>query len=298
MDSVRTPDERFDGLPGYPWAANYRDWEGLRLAHVDEQPTAPTRDGETIVLLHGEPTWSYLWRKVMPPLIEAGHRCIAPDLPGFGRSEKPTDMDWYSYDRHTAAIESLFSDLDLSDVTLVVHDWGGPIGLRVAAQNPERIARLVVMDTGVFTGYQRMSDAWKAFRDFVERTEDLPIGFLVKGACASEPPDEVIAAYEAPFPSPESKAGARAFPLMLATTPDAPGAEAGRDALAALEASSPPALVLWADSDPIITPKMGARLAEKIGWPEPEIIADASHFLQEDQGEQIGRRIAEWLAAS
>ena len=125
----------------------------------------------------------------------------------------------------------------------MVHDWGGPIGLRVTAENPERIARLVVMDTGVFTGHQKMSDAWKAFRDFVERTEDLPIGFLVKGACASEPPEEVIAAYEAPFPSPESKAGARAFPLMLATTPDAPGAAAGREALEKLQASSPPALL-------------------------------------------------------
>ena len=294
-DVFRTPDERFAGLPEFPWEPRYRDWDRLRLAHVDEGGGG---GGETIVLLHGEPTWSYLWRKVMPPLLEAGHRCIAPDLPGFGRSDKPTDMDWYSYDRHTEAVESLFAELDLGDVTLVVHDWGGPIGLRVAAQNPERVARLVVMDTGVFTGHQKMSDAWKAFRDFVERTEDLPVGFLVKGACASELPEDVVAAYEAPFPNPESKAGARAFPLMLATTPDAPGAAAGRAALETLQASSPPALVLWADSDPILTPGMGARLAEKIGWPEPEPIPDASHFLQEDQGEMIGRRIAEWLAAS
>jgi haloalkane dehalogenase len=296
-DVFRTPDERFDGLPGYPWDAHYREWEGMRLAHVDERPAQPGDDGgETIVLLHGEPTWSYLWRKVMPPLLDAGHRCIAPDLPGFGRSDKPTDMGWYSYDRHTAAVRALFDDLDLDDVTLVVHDWGGPIGLRLTAENPERISRLVVMDTGVFTGYQRMSDAWKAFRDFVERTEDLPVGFLVKGACASEPGDDVVAAYEAPFPTPESKAGTRAFPLMLATPPNPPCPPPVPEALERLEASSPPALVLWADSDPIITTKMGARLAEKIGWPEPEIIPDASHFLQEDQGEMIGRRIAEWLA--
>ena len=293
-DVFRTPDERFEGLPGLEWEPEYREWEGMRLAHLDEGGEG----GETVVMLHGEPTWSYLWRKVMPPLLDAGHRCIAPDLPGFGRSDKPTDMGWYSYDRHTAAVAGLFERLDLRDVTLVVHDWGGPIGLRYAAENPDRIARLVVMDTGVFTGHQKMSDAWIAFRDFVQRTEDLPVGFLVKGACAIEPPEDVVAAYEAPFPTPESKAGARAFPLMLATTPDAPGAEAGRNALEKLEASSPPALVLWADSDPIITPMMGARLAEKIGWPEPEPISDASHFLQEDQGEQIGRRIAEWLAAS
>ena len=297
-DAFRTPDERFEGLPDFPWQPSYRDWDGLRLAHLDERDPAHPGDGETVVLLHGEPTWSYLWRKVMPPLLDAGHRCIAPDLPGFGRSEKPTELEWYSYDRHTEAIASLFEELDLGDVTLVVHDWGGPIGLRVAAEHPDRIARLVVMDTGIFTGYQKMTDAWKAFRDFVGRTEDLPIGMLVRGACANDPGDEVIAAYEAPFPSPESKAGARAFPLMLATTPDAPGAEAGRNALDALERSSPPALVLWADSDPILTPKMGARLAEKLGWPEPVPIPNASHFLQEDQGKMIGERIAAWLAAS
>lgn len=295
-DAVRTPDERFEGLPDFPWQPHYRDWEGLRLAHLDERPAQP--DGVTTVLLHGEPTWSYLWRKVMAPLAEAGHRCVAPDLPGFGRSDKPTDLDWYSYDRHTAAVTSLFEDLDLSGVTLVVHDWGGMIGLRVAAEQPDLVSRLVVMDTGIVTGHQRMTDAWKAFRDFVERTEDLPIGMLIQGACASEVPEEVIAAYEAPFPSPESKAGARAFPLLLATSPDAPGAEAGRESLAALERSSPPALVLWADSDPILPLSTGGRLAERLGWPEPEPIPDASHFLQEDQGELIGRRIAEWLGSS
>ncbi len=292
MDFFRTPDERFDGLPGCPWEPRYREWEGLRLAYLDEGGDG---DGETIVLLHGEPTWSYLWRKVMAPLLDAGHRCIAPDLPGFGRSDKPTDIEWYTYDRHAEAVASLLDELDLTGVTLVLHDWGGPIGLRIV---DERVTRLVVMDTGIFTGHQKMSDAWHAFRDFVERTEDLPIGMLVRGACVNEPPDDVIAAYEAPFPTPESKAGARAFPLMLPLHPDAPAAEAGRNALDALQTYSPPALVLWADSDPIITPKMGARLAEKLGWPEPEPVPNASHFLQEDQGEMIGRRIAEWLAAS
>jgi haloalkane dehalogenase len=289
----RTPEERFEELPDFPWESRYRQWEGLRLAHLE------VGDGEEpVVLLHGEPTWSYLWRKVMALLLDAGHRCVAPDLPGFGRSDKPTDIDWYSYDRHTEAVASLFEELDLRGVTLVMHDWGGPIGLRIAAEHPDRIERLVVMDTGIFTGQQRMTDAWKAFRDFVERTEDLPIGMLIQGATVSDLPEAVVAAYESPFPNPASKAGARAFPLMLATTPDAPGAEAGRRALAALEGSSPQALVLWADSDPILTPKMGARLAEKLGWPEPEPVPNASHFLQEDQGELIGRRIAEWLASS
>lgn len=290
----RTPDERFAGLPDFDWEPSYRDWDGLRLAHLDESPAGGGNGA--VVLLHGEPTWSFLWRKVIAGLVDAGHRCVAPDLPGFGRSDKPTDVAWYSYDRHTAAIAALLETLELRDVTLVLHDWGGPIGLRVAAENPDRIGRLVVTDTGIFTGHQRMSEAWIAFRDFVERTENLPISMLVRGACASDPGAEVAAAYDAPFPTPESKAGARAFPLMLATNPDAPGAKEGRDALAALEASSPPALVLWADSDPILTPKMGARLSAKLGWPEPEIIPAASHFLQEDQGELIGQRIVEWLA--
>ena len=297
-DAARTPDERFKGLPDFPWQPRYRDWQGLRLAHLDEGSADGGDGAATVVLLHGEPTWSYLWRKVMPPLLEAGHRCVAPDLPGFGRSDKPSELGWYSFDRHTDAVASLFEELDLSRVTLVVHDWGGMIGLRIAAEHPDLVARLVVMDTGIVTGHQPMTDAWKAFRDFVERTEDLPIGMLIQGACASDVPDQVIAAYEAPFPSPESKAGARAFPLMLATTPDAPGAEAGRRTLAALEGSSPPTLVLWADSDPILPPSTGARLAERLGWPEPEPIPGASHFLQEDQGELIGRRIAAWLESS
>jgi haloalkane dehalogenase len=288
----RTPEECFASLPDYPWEPRYRDWDGLRLAHLDEG------EGEPIVLLHGEPTWSYLWRKVIPPLLEARHRCVAPDLPGFGRSDKPTAIDWYSYDRHTDAVADLFQALDLRGATLVLHDWGGPIGLRVAAENPERIARLVVMDTGFFTGHQRMSEAWLTFRDFVARTEDLPISLLVRRACKADPGDEVAAAYDAPFPTPESKAGARAFPAILPTEPDAPGAEAGQRTLDALRGASPPALLLWADSDPVLPPEVGRQVSAAVGWPEPEPIADASHFLQEDQGERIGRRIAAWLAGS
>ena len=292
VDVHRTPEDRFEGLPDFPWEPHYREWEGLRLAHLDEG------QGEPIVLLHGEPTWSFLWRKVMPPLIEAGHRCIAPDLPGFGRSDKPTDFDWYSYARHTQAVSDLLSDLDVRDATFVVHDWGGPIGFRVAVEAPERCSRFVVMDTGIFTGHQKMADAWLAFRDFVERTEDLPISMLVRRACATEPGEAVAAAYDAPFPETSAKAGARAFPLMLPTTPDAPGAEAGQRVAEALEADERQALVLWADSDPVLPPEVGARLAERLGWPHPEEIANASHFLQEDQGARIGSRIAEWLAAT
>src|SRR6186713_2204421 len=228
MDVYRTPDERFEGLPGFDFQPHYREADGLRLAHVDEG------EGPPVVFFHGEPTWSYLWRKVIPPVRDAGFRCIAPDYAGFGRSDKPTDFGWYSYDRHTEIAATLFSDLDLRDATVVVHDWGGPIGLRCAVEHPDRVSRIVIMDTGLFTGEQPMSDAWHAFRDFVERTEDLPISMLVRWGCHTDPGDEVAAAYDAPFPSVAAKAGARAFPGLIPQTPDAPGAAEGRRVLEAL----------------------------------------------------------------
>ncbi|MDQ2674680.1 MAG: haloalkane dehalogenase, partial [Chloroflexota bacterium] len=244
---------------------------------------------------HGEPTWSFLWRKVMPPVLDAGYRCIAPDLPGFGRSDKPTDLGWYTYDRHVEAMSALTEDLDLRDAVAVVHDWGGPIGLRLATEHADRFSALVVMDTGVFTGHQPMTEAWQAFRDFVERTEDLPISMLVSGATARDMDPEAVAAYDAPFPVPESKAGARAFPLLIPTTPDMPGAAEGSRVLEALGRDERPKLVLWADGDPIIPPKVGAKFAQRIGADPPELIENASHFLQEDAGTQIGKRIAAWL---
>jgi haloalkane dehalogenase len=288
VDAIRTPDELLEDLPDFPFPPRYRTVDGLRLAHLDEG------DGPPVVFFHGEPTWSFLWRKVIPPVLHAGWRVIAPDLAGFGRSDKPIDIDWYSYDRHTDLMSGLFEELDLHDATVVVHDWGGPIGLRVAAENRARVARLVVLDTGLFTGQQPMSEAWTRFRNFVERTEDLPIGFLVRGACHHDPGDEVIAAYDAPFPNAASKAGARAFPLLVPLTPDAPGAQAGRQVLESLRSAPPPSLVLWAKDDPILPPAAGQAMATVLGA-ELELIPDAGHFLQEDAGEQIGRRIAAWL---
>ena len=289
---MRTPDERFEGLPGFPFEGHFREQNGLRLAHLDEG------EGPPVLFFHGEPTWSYLWRKVMPPVLEAGYRSIAPDLAGFGRSDKPTDIGWYSYDRHVELMSGLLSELDVRDATAVVHDWGGPIGLRLAVEQPERITRLVIMDTGLFTGHQKMTEAWIAFRDFVERTEDLPVGMLVRRACLSDPGDEVTAAYEAPFPDPGSKAGARAFPLMLPTKPDDPGGEAGQHVLEALRENDAPTLTLWADSDPIIPPKVGKRFCEAIGRPEPQLIEGASHFLQEDAGERIAEELLRFLGTN
>ena len=291
QDVVQTQEQALEGLPDFPFESTYRQVDGLRLAHLDVGEGAP------VVFFHGEPTWSFLWRKVIPPVRDAGYRCVAPDLAGFGRSDKPTDFGFYSYDRHTELAATLLEDLDLRDATAVVHDWGGPIGLRLAVEHPERISRLVILDTGLFTGHQKMTDAWIAFRDFVERTEDLPVGMLVRGACKTDPGDEVIAAYEAPYPNAASKAGARAFPLMLPTTPDAPGAEAGQRVLDALREDRRPTLMLWADSDPVIPLSTGERFAEAIGRERPRTIEDASHFLQEDQGPLIGGLIAEWLTS-
>ncbi len=292
-EAFRTPEGLLERLPDFSFQSRYREFEGLRLAHLDEG------DGRPVVFFHGEPTWSYLWRKVIPPVRDAGFRCIAPDLPGFGRSDKPTAVDWYTYDRHVAAMAALVEELDLRDATVVVHDWGGPIGLRLAVEQPDRITRIVVLDTGLFTGHQQMNDAWLAFRDFVARTEDVPIGLLVRRACHTDPGDEVIAGYEAPFPTSESKAGARAFPLILPTSPSMAGAEAGQRVLDALRADPRPKLFLWADSDPVLPLATGRQFAAALGGSELDhVIPEAGHFLQEDAGQRVGQLIAGWLTGS
>ena len=294
MDVFRTPEERFLGLPGFPYEPRYREWRGMRLAHVDEgDPSAAP-----IVMLHGEPTWSYLWRKVMAVLLRNGYRCVVPDLPGFGRSDKPTDDSWYSYDNYTAAVAALFEELNLWDVTLVVHDWGGPIGLRVATTElPERVSRIVAMDTGVFTGHGSMPVAWHVFRKFVERVPNVPVRRLVKSGCKTAPPSSVLDAYEAPFPSKESKAGVRAFPPMIPLSPNAPGAAAGQAVARALAEDVRPTLLLWADSDPVLPLESAGRAIEGLlpNAGELTVIENAGHFLQEDQGEHIGALIHDWL---
>jgi haloalkane dehalogenase len=293
MEIVRTPEERFAQVPDFPWEPVYREWEGMRLAHVDEG------EGEPVLLVHGEPTWGFLWRKVMGPLLDAGYRCIVPDLPGFGRSDKPVDDEWYSYDRHTAALVSLIEELDLSGLTLVCHDWGGPIGLRTASiEVPERFSRLVAMDTGLFTGYQKMSDNWNHFRDFIASHRDVRVAMPIRGGCATELSDEVVAAYEAPFPDVDYKAGIRAFPPMIPVTPEDAGAAEGQAAARYLMKDERPSLLFWADDDPALPLDPVGRAVQML-FPMAEpltVIENAGHFLQEDHGEEIGRQIAAWLA--
>jgi len=289
VEAFRTPDERFEGLPGFEFAPHYEQIDGLRLHYLDEG------EGDPVVCFHGEPTWSYLYRKMLPPLVAGGHRVIAPDYAGFGRSDKPTVRDWYSCDGHVELMTALLERLDVRGATVVVQDWGGPIGLRWATENPERVDRLVIMNTGLFAG--QVNKAFMAWRNFAERNPDLPVGFVIDGATATDVPKDVIQAYEAPWPNAESKAGAAAFPLLVPISEDAPGVpemNAARDRLAAWEK---PALVCFSDSDPIFTPKAGQRFVDlSPGAVGLTVIQGAAHFLQEDKGEEIAAEINSFLA--
>ncbi len=290
VEVVRTPEESLQGLPDFPFESSYREIDGLRLAYLDEG------EGKPVVFFHGEPTWSFLWRKVIPPVRDAGYRCIAPDYAGFGRSDKPTDLDWYTYDRHVELMSTLLEELDVRDATAVVHDWGGPIGLRLAVEHPDRFSRLVIMETGPFTGHQRMSDAWLKFREFVRDNADVPVGMLVRGGCKNDPGDEVIAAYEAPYPTPESKAGPRAFPLILPTEPDAPGAaegKRGRRRAARGRAADPGALGRLRPDPALLGRRTGLRAAQLPGAAARSRTPATSS--RRTPGAEIGRIIAEWL---
>lgn len=282
----RTPDERFDGLPGYDFAPHWHEVDGLRLHYVDEG------SGDPVVCFHGEPTWAYLYRKVAATLTAAGQRVVCPDYPGFGRSDKPTERGWYTYDRHVEHMSALLGTLDLQEVTVVVQDWGGPIGLRWAVENPGRVARLVILNTGLFTG--RVSKGFMAWRDFAERNPDLPVGFVLQSATTTELAPDVLAAYEAPFPNAESKAGAAQFPLIVPTSEDSVGAAEMRGVAAELSSWTKPALVAFSDSDPVFPyPRAGESFCDLIpGAREQVRIGGAAHFLQEDRGEEIGELIA------
>ena len=290
MNVYRTPDERFRDLPGFPFEPHYLEQDGLRMHYVDEGR------GDPILLLHGEPTWSYLYRKLIPRLAPVA-RVLAPDYFGFGRSDKPVDRDWFTYDRHFASIERFVEELDLRDLTVVVHDWGGPIGLRLAVVQSERVQRLVITQTGVFAG-RAPSDEWLRFRDLVRRVgTEFQAGRLVQLASVTELPDDVVAAYDAPYPVPESKTGALMFPELVPTELDHPSAKRMLDVRDALKTWDRPTLIVFGDSDPIFSPRVGEHFAELIPGARPaETLTGAGHFLQEDKGEELGARIAGWLS--
>jgi haloalkane dehalogenase len=290
-DLLRTPDERFEGLPGYEFEPHWHVVDGPRLHYVDEG------HGDPVVCFHGEPTWAYLYRRMIPPLVAAGQRVICPDYPGFGRSDKPTDRRWYSYDRHVEHMTALLDALDLRGVTVVVQDWGGPIGLRWAVENAERVARLAILNTGLFTG--RVSEGFMRWRAFAERNPDLPVGLVIQGATTTELPNDVIAAYEAPFPNADSKAGAAQFPLLVPISDEMDGAAEMRAVADELSRWEKPVLVAFSDSDPVFPfPRAGEAFTSLIPSAGEQVkIEGAAHFLQEDRGEQIAAEILRFLAA-
>lgn len=285
MDIFRTPDERFQDLPGYDFAPNYAEVDGLRMHYLDEG------EGDPVVCFHGEPTWAYLYRKMLPPLVAGGHRVICPDYAGFGRSDKPTDQRWYTYDRHVEHVSAVLAGLDLRDATVVVQDWGGPIGLRWAVENAERVSRLVILNTGLFTG--RVSKGFMAWREFAEKNPDLPVGRVIQGATTTDLPPEIVAAYDAPFPTAESKAGAARFPLIVPISEDSPGAAEMGAVADELSRWEKPCLVAFSDSDPVFPfPRSGETFTSRVpGAGEQVRIEGAAHFLQEDRGEQIAAEI-------
>lgn len=301
MHALRTPEERFDGLPGFPFEPNYvliDDGNGdvLRVHYLDEGVS-----DEIVLLLHGEPSWSYLYRHMIPVLVDAGYRCIAPDLVGFGRSDKPSSQADYTYARHVDWMRALIVDrLGLSGMTIFGQDWGGLIGLRLVAEHPDRFRRVVVGNTGLPTGDQAMTEAFLAWQKFSQETPEFPVGNLINGGTTTDLDPTVIAAYDAPFPDDSYKAGARVFPALVPTAPTDPAAEANRRAWKVLENWDKPFLTAFSDRDPIT--KGGHRVFQErvpgaVGQPHVTI-EGGGHFLQEDRGPELARVIADFIAAT
>jgi haloalkane dehalogenase len=292
VDAYRTPDSRFEELPGYGFEPRYGEQDGLRMHYLDEGPAA----GRPVLLLHGEPTWSFLYRHMVPVLSDAGLRAIAPDYFGFGRSDKPTEREWYTYDRHSDSIAELVNQIDLSRLTVVMQDWGGPIGMRLAVERPDLVDRLVVLNTGIFSG-RPPSEAWLQFREFVRRL-DLTIepGRLVNLTCGYSLEPDVVAGYDAPHPVPESKVGVRMFPELVATSQEHPSAAKMLEIREGIKRWEKPALVLFSDSDPIFSPAAAEAMAARIPGAGPaEIVQGAGHFLQEQKGVEIAERIVRFV---
>ncbi len=301
MDVLRTPDDRFDALPGYPFAPQYVDVprgdgtdETLRVHVVDEGPRDATK---TVLLLHGEPSWSYLYRTMIPVITAAGCRAVAPDLVGFGRSDKPTERADYTYARHVDWIRAVLESLDLRDITLVCQDWGGLIGLRLAAEEEERFARIVAANTFLPTGDTPPGKGFLAWQSFSQTTPDFAIGQIINMGTTTDLPPEVIAAYDAPFPDDSYKAGARQFPMLVPTTPDDPASAANRAAWKVLEQWEQPFLTAFSDADPIT--KGGdavfqARIPGAAGQAHTTTTG-GGHFLQEDRGPELAQTVVSFI---
>ncbi len=299
MTVLRAPEDRFTDLPNFEYDPRYVTVGDTRLAYVEagEGDADGVRRGEeTFLCLHGEPTWSFLYRKMLPVLAKRG-RALAPDLPGFGRSDRWPDPDDYSYARLYDAVEGFVEALDLTDVTLVCQDWGGLLGLAVAAEHPDRFARLVPMNTGLPDGTQEMPEVWHRFRDIVETAETLRPERLVRAGCLSEPDEAVLAAYAAPFPDESHRAGARALPGLVPTDPADPAAASLREARERLGIWEKPAFVLFGDSDPITRDaRADLRNLLPTAGEQPDVwIEGAGHFLQEDAGRRVAEAIVEFV---
>lgn len=296
MDFLRTPEDRFAGLDGYPFAPHYLDVTAtgappLRMHYLDEGP----RDGAPVLLLHGEPTWSYLYRTMIPPLVAAGHRVLAPDLIGFGRSDKPTEMADYTYARHVEWVTSWLTALDLRELTVVVQDWGSLIGLRVAAEDPDRFSKLFIANGFLPIADRPTPPAFRVWRAFAKYSPVLPAGWLVDRATVNPVSRAVRAGYDAPFPSQRYQAGARAFPLLVPTSPDDPAIPANRAAWAVLGEWTKPVLCVFGAQDRILGKAdrlLIAHIPGAAGQPHARI--RAGHFIQEDAGPELARRLLEW----
>jgi haloalkane dehalogenase len=290
MAVYRTPDERFRDLPGYPFQPHYVELGGMRVHYLDEGQGAP------VLMLHGEPTWSYLYRKMIPP-IARHYRAVALDYVGFGRSDKWTEVEKYTFDAHYRVVEGFIEALDLRDITIVVQDWGGPLGLRFATQHPERMARLVILNTGLFAGAVAMSEGMRDWREYSARTPDLPVGSIVQRALYNRDlaTEDIVRAYDAPFPDPESKAGARIFPAIIPTSPEEPGAREMMETLEGLRRWDKPALVMFSDQDPIFSVAVGRRFQELIPGAQFKVVEGAGHFLQEEKGEAIAAEMLSFM---
>ncbi len=288
MDVLRTPDERFAALPGYPFEPHYVEIDRLRMHYVDEGP----RDAAPVLMLHGEPSWSYLYRKMIPLFAAAGLRAVAPDLIGFGRSDKPTRRQDYTYQRHVDWVRGFIETLDLRQITLVCQDWGGLIGLRLVAEESQRFARVVAANTALPTGDDGPpGPAFEGWLKFSQEVPELPVGMILQNATVSELPAEVVAAYDAPFPDESYKAGARQFPALVPIAPDDPAAPANRRAWEILETLEIPFVTAFSDGDPVLG-HMAHTLHERIpgaqGQPQDQL-QGGGHFLQEDIGPQLAR---------